>query len=127
MLLRKRFQRFQPRAHLSCVASVVASLREASAAMFTPFSIILRSFGQNGCQESSGSSKCGGRNLDPKDIGEFLCSRIACCKPFAFVIISKLVIVASSEILNLKDGGCIFGRMVFIMEAISCGRLGTIA
>ena len=88
---------------------------------------MLRSFGQNGCQESSGSSKCGGRNSDPKDIGESLCFRIACCKPFAFVIISKLVIAASSEILNLKDGGCIFGRVVFIMEAISCGRLDFVA
>ena len=87
---------------------------------------MLRSFGQNGYQEISGSSKCGGRNSDPKDIGEFLCSRIACCKPFAFVIISKLVIAAASEILNWKDGGCIFGRVVFIMEAISCGRLGAI-
>ena len=88
---------------------------------------MFRSFGQNGCHDSSGSSKWGGRNSDPKDIGEFLCSRIACCKLFALVIISKLVIAASSEILKLKDGGCIFGRVVFIMEAISCGRLSFVA
>ena len=34
---------------------------------------------------------------------------------------------ASSEISKMKDAFCIFGRVVFMIEEISCGRLGSIA
>ena len=88
---------------------------------------MLCSFGQNGCQKSSDSSKLGDRNSDFKDIGEFLHSRTTCCTLFALVMISKLLIAASSEILKIKDGGCIFGRVMFIMKAICCGRLSFVA